>query len=166
MIIGEASRWVSYDAAAGLLGLSPEATKRLALRRGWPRRADPTGETEVAIPSPPPYGEGEQDDAADMGQGGARTLLGYLELRIEQLTEELADARTEMRRVRFEAESIRVDATRAQVFAALVEAERARSAELKAERDRLADELTQRRRPWLVRLLGVLAAPARGNAVS
>ena len=165
MIIGEASRWASYDEAAGLLGLSPEATKRLALRRGWPRRADSTGETEVAVPSCSPYDEEERDDAADIGQGGARMLLGYLELRIEQLTDELADARTEMRGVRFEAESLRVNAARAQVFAALVEAERARSAEFKAERDRLTAELAKLRRPWLVRLLEALAAPARGNAV-
>jgi hypothetical protein len=166
MITGEASRWVGYDEAAGLLGLSPEATKRLALRRGWPRRADPTGETEVALPSSPPYDEEEPGDAFDMGQGGTRTLVGYLELRVDQLTEELAEARMEMRGVRFESETLRVDAARTQVFAALVEAERARSAEFRAERDRLADELAKCRRPWLVRLFEAVAATARGKAVS
>ena len=166
MIIGKTSRWVGYDEAAGLLGLSPEATKRLALRRGWPRRADPTGETEVALPSSPPYDEEEPGDAFDTGQGATRTLVGYLELRIDQLTDELADARMEMRGVRFENETLRVDAARIQVFAALVEAERARSADFRAERDRLADELAKTRRPWLVRLLKALTVSARGKAVS
>ena len=81
-------------------------------------------------------------------------MLDYLEAHIERLTEELAEARTEMRGVRYEAESLRIEAGRAQVLAALVEAERARAAEIKAERDRLADELADHRRPWLARALG------------
>jgi hypothetical protein len=157
IMVGETPKWVSYDEAATLLGLSPEATMRVALRRSWPRRAHPTDGTQVAVPATPPDDE-ESEDVTTLGHGDARALLGYLELRVEQLTEELAEARTEMRGVRYEADSLRAEAARSQVFAALVEAERARSAEIKAERDRLADELAHDRRPWIGRLVHALTA--------
>lgn len=67
-----------------------------------------------------------------------------------------------MRGVRYEAESLRIEAGRAQVLAALVEAERARSAEIRAERDRLAAELARQRQPWPVRVLWALFE--RGSA--
>ena len=151
---GEASRWMSYDEAANLLGMPAEAVMRLALQRCWPRRVEPTGDTLVAMPEAI---RGELESAkVDVDHAGARTLLAYLEAHVDRLTEELAEARTEMRGVRYEAESLRIEAGRAQVLAALVEAERARSAEIRAERDRLAAELAERRRPWLVRALGML----------
>ena len=149
----ETSRWVSPDEAADLLGLSPEATKRLALHRGWPRRAGPSGGTLVAVPEAVPA-EVEPDDI-DRG-GRARSLVNFLETHVDRLTEEVAEARTEMRGVRYEAESLRIEAGRAQVLAALVEAERARSAEIRAEQDRLAAELAEHRRPWLARALWML----------
>lgn len=150
-MVGE-TRWVSYDEAADLLGLSPEATMRLALRRGWPRRAAPMNGTQIAV-----SGEASGSEDPDVVEAcGGRTLLGYLELRVEQLSEELAEARTEMRGIRYEAESLRVDAGRAQVLAALIEAERARYAEVRAERDRLAGELARRDRPWMTRVIDAL----------
>lgn len=78
----------------------------------------------------------DPDDAKDR-QGGPRSLLAYLEAHVEQL----AEARTEMRGVRYEAESLRIEASPAQLLAALVE----------AECDRLAIELAEQRRPWLAR---------------
>lgn len=155
----EASRWVSYDEAATMLGLSPEATKRLALRRGWPRRAGPAGGTLVAVPD----ALADDPDEIEPDRRGARSLVDFLEAHVDRLTEELAEARTEMRGVRYEAESLRIEAGRAQVFAALVEAERARSAEIRAERDRMAAELAEQRRPWFARMLWMLfdRPPAR-----
>ena len=90
-------------------------------------------------------------------------MVDFLEAHVDRLTEELAEARTEMRGVRYEAESLRIEAGRAQVLAALVEAERTRSPEIRAERDRLAAELAERRRPWIVRALWMLFGrpPAR-----
>ncbi len=149
---GEASRWVSYDEAADLLGMPTEAVKRLALRRGWPRRAEPSGGTLVAVPDV----LADDLDEVEPDRRNARSLVDFLETHIDRLTEELGEARTEMRGVRYEAESLRIEAGRAQVLAALVEAERARSAEIRAERDRLAAELAERRRPWLARTLWML----------
>ena len=166
MVAREASRWVSYEDAAVLLGLPPDATRRLALRHGWPRRTDPLGRSLVSVPETLPE-EGTEDPvfAGEAGtvHGATRALIGHLELRVEQLTQELAEARTEMRGVRYEAESLRVDAGRVTVFAALVEAERARSAEFRAERDRLAEDLTRERRPWLRRLVEDVLAITSGR---
>ncbi len=165
---GEASRWVSYDEAADLLGLPAEAVKRLALRRSWPRRPGPAGATLVAVPEAIPGEPSDDPDEVEVGRGGARSLLDYLEAHVERLTEELTETRTEMRGVRYEAESLRIEAGRVPVFAALVEAERARSAEISAERDRLADELARCRRSWIGRMLGPLLdrRPARTSPSS
>ena len=160
---GETARWVSYDEAASLLGLSADATKRVVLRRGWPRRNDAATGTQVAVPDPLPVEDADEGEDGTDPRQEARTLLAYLELRVEQLTEELSEARMEMRGVRFEAESLRIDAARAQVFSALVEAERARSTEIKAERDRLAEEVALGRRSWVRRLIETLTVPPRAR---
>ena len=139
----EATRWVSYGEAAALLGLSPEATKRLALHRGWARRAGPSGGTLVALPAASPDDVPADLNDVEPDRRSARSLVDFLEAHVERLSDELAEARTEMRGIRYEVESLRIDAGRAQVLAALVEAERARSAEIRAERDKLAAELVE-----------------------
>ena len=123
--------------------------------------------TPLSSPMSPPGTEG----------GDARALLAYLERRVEELTEELADARTEIRGARFEAESLRIQAGQVDVLTALVaaerdhsteiraemmalvEAERAHLAEVRAERDRLVAMLSERRESrlfsFLDRLRGV-----------
>lgn len=95
---GQASRWVSYDEAVDLLGMPAEAVKRLALHRGWPRRSEPAGGMLVALPEAIPAELSDLNDVGD-GQGGARSLLAFLEAHVERLTEELAETRTEMRGV-------------------------------------------------------------------
>ncbi len=87
----EASRWVTYGEAAALLGLSGEATKRLSLRQGWPRRVGPAGGALVAVPDGLDAGSSAFDEG-DAGQGDAHSLLAFLEVHVERLTEELAEA--------------------------------------------------------------------------
>ncbi len=111
-------------------------------------------------------------DVIDDGRGDARALLGYLERRVEELTDDLADTRNELRAARFEADTLRAQAGRADVLVALVEAERARTAEVRTEmaaridlgrsllegvqdeRDRLLVEVKDRRQSWVERLVG------------
>ena len=87
---------------------------------------------------------------------------------------DLADTRNELRAARFEADTLRAQAGRADVFVALVEAERTRTAEVRtemtaridlgrtllegvqAERDRLLMKVKDRRRSWVGRLVGQL----------
>ena len=120
-----ASRWLTYDDMAAALGITAESAKRLAMRRKWPRRPGNDGRALVAVPEDritdaATHGtldDGTGDDtpgAPDVitgdDRGDARALLVYLERRVEELTEELADARTEVRGARFEAESLRTRA--------------------------------------------------------
>ena len=181
-----ASRWLTYDDMGSALGITPESAKRLAMRRKWPRRQGNDGRALVAVPEDriadaATYGAlddstggdtpGATDVVAGDSGGDARALLTYLERRVEELTEELADARTEVRGARFEAENLRTRAGQVDVLTALVaaerdhnselrtelmalvEAERAHLAEVRAERDRLVAMLSARRE---ARLFGFL----------
>jgi hypothetical protein len=188
-----ATRWLTYDDMAVALGITAESAKRLAMRRKWPRRPGNDGRALVAVPEDritdaATHGaldEATGDDTpviADVttedGGGDARALLAYLERRVEELTEELADARTEVRGARFEAESLRTRAGQVDVLTALVaaerdrsseirtemmalvEAERAHLAEVRAERDRLVAMLSERRESRLFSFLDRLRGAA------
>ena len=185
-MIEGATRWLTYDDMAAALGITADSAKRLAMRRKWPRRPGNDGRALVAVPEDriaEAGTHGSTDDAtgddtpsaADVitgeDKGDARALLSYLERRVEELTEELAEARTEARGARFEADSLRIRAGQVDVLTALVaaerdhsselrselmalvEAERARLADAKAERDRLVAMLSARRE---ARLFGFL----------
>ena len=185
--MGDATRWLTYDDMATALGITPESAKRLAMRRKWPRRPGNDGRALVAVPedrlSQAAIGDdvddSEGDDTGgvtggitDEGRSDARALIGFLERRIDELSEEVAEARTEARGARFEAESLRVQAGKVDVLAALLEAERTRVIEaraemmarvevgralleaVQAERDRLLVQVEDRRQPWWARVVG------------
>lgn len=56
----------------------------------------------------------------DDGRSNARALIGYLERRVEELTDNLADTRNELRAARFETDTLRAQAGCADVLIALV----------------------------------------------
>ncbi len=72
-------------------------------------------------------------DVTDDGRSDARALIGYLERRVEELTDDLIDTRNELRAARFEADTLRAQAGRADVLVALVETERNRTVEVRTE---------------------------------
>ena len=185
-----ATRWLTYEDMGVALGITTESAKRLAMRHKWPRRPGNDGRALVAVPEErleeaaqavpgDITGDNADDDtpvdagdvAAD-GRSDARALIGYLERRVDELTGDLADTRNELRASRFEADTLRVQAGRADVLVALVETERARTAEVRtemtvrvdlgrallegvqAERDRLLVEVKDRRQSWVKRLVG------------
>ncbi len=186
------TRWLTYEDMGAALGITTESAKRLAMRHKWPRRPGNDGRALVAVPEErleeaaqlvrgDAIGDGTDDDipvtigdVTDDGRSDARALIGYLERRVEELTDDLADTRNELRAARFEADALRAQAGRADVLVALVEAERTRTAEVRtemtaridlgrallegvqAERDRLLVEVRDRRRSWVGRLVGQL----------
>ncbi len=186
------TRWLTYEDMGAALGITTESAKRLAMRHKWPRRPGNDGRALVAVPEErleeaaqlvrgDAIGDGTDDDApvtigdvTDDGRSDARALIGYLERRVEELTDDLADTRNELRAARFEADTLRAQAGRADVLVALVEAERTRTAEVRtemtaridlgrtllegvqAERDRLLVEVKDRRQSWVGRLVGQL----------
>ncbi len=190
--MGGATRWLTYEDMGVALGITSESAKRLAMRHKWPRRPGNDGRALVAVPeerleevaqavASGSIADGTDDDTpvtagdvTDDGRSDARALIGYLERRVEELTDDLADTRNELRAARFEADTLRAQAGRADVLVALVETERTRTVEVRtemtaridlgrallegvqAERDRLLVEVRDRRQSWVGRLVGQL----------
>ncbi|RYC28848.1 hypothetical protein D3273_27085 [Lichenibacterium minor] len=190
--MGSETRWLTYEDMGLALGITSESAKRLAMRHKWPRRPGNDGRALVAVPeerleeaaqavASGSIRDGADDDTpvaagdvTDDGRSDARALIGYLERRVEELTDDLADTRNELRAARFEADTLRAQAGRADVLVALVEVERTRTAEVRtemtaridlgrallegvqAERDRLLVEVRDRRQSWVGRLVGQL----------
>ena len=186
--MGGGTRWLTYEDMGVALSITSESAKRLAMRHRWPRRPGNDGRALVAVPeerleeATQAVASGSTDDhtpvatgdVTDDGRSDARALIGYLERRVEELTDDLADTRNELRAACFEADTLRAQAGRADVLVALVEAERTRTVEVRtemtaridlgrallegvqAERDRLLVEVRDRRQSWVGRLVGQL----------
>ena len=190
--MGGETRWLTYEDMGVALGITSESAKRLAMRHKWPRRPGNDGRALVAVPeerleeaaqavASGSIADGTDDDTPaaagdviDDGRSDARALIGYLERRVEELTDDLADTRNELRAARFEADTLRAQAGRADVLVAVVETERTRTVEVRtemtaridlgrallegvqAERDRLLVEVRDRRQSWVGRLVGHL----------
>ena len=190
--MGGETRWLTYEDMGVALGITSDSAKRLAMRHKWPRRPGNDGRTLVAVPeerleeaaqavASGSIADGTDDDTPaaagdviDDGRSDARALIGYLERRVEELTDDLADTRNELRAARFEADTLRAQAGRADVLVAVVETERTRTVEVRtemtaridlgrallegvqAERDRLLVEVRDRRQSWVGRLVGHL----------
>ena len=190
--MGGETRWLTYEDMGVALGITSESAKRLAMRHKWPRRPGNDGRALVAVPeerleeaaqalASGNTADGTDDDTpviagdvTDDGRSDARALIGYLERRVEELTDDLGDTRNELRAARFEADTLRAQAGRADVLVALVETERTRTVEVRtemtaridlgramlegvqAERDRLLVEVRDCRQSWVGRLVGQL----------
>ena len=187
--MGGETRWLTYEDMGLALGITSESAKRLAMRHKWPRRPGNDGRALVAVPKER-LDEAAQTvtsgsitdntdddipvavaDITDDGRSDARALIGYLERRVEELSDDLSDTRNELRAARFEADMLRARAGRADVLVALVETERTRTVEVRtemtaridlgrallegvqAERDRLLVEVRDRRQSWVGRLV-------------
>lgn len=167
-----ASRWLTYDDMAEALGITPDSARRLATRHKWARRPGNDGRALVAVPEErlerphEPRADAAPDDAADdapdVGRD-ARALIGYLERRVGELTDDLLesrrvaeDARTEAREARTAAEALRVQAGQVDVLTALVAAERAHLAEVRVDRDRIVAILAERPASFRDRVAGLL----------
>ena len=187
--MGGETRWLTYEDMGVALGITSESAKRLAMRHKWPRRPGNDGRALVAVPEDRLQeaqavtgdltGDAHDDDipvvtdgVTDDARSDSRALIGYLERRVEEMGDELADVRNELRAARFEADQLRAQAGQADVLMALVEMERTRTVEVRAEmtaridlgrtllegvqveRDRLLVEVERHRQPWYRRLAG------------
>ncbi len=176
-MVDGATRWLTYDDMAEALNITPDSARRLATRHKWPRRPGNDGRALVAVPEErlerphEPRAEAGPDDetveALPEAGRDARALITYLERRVGELTDDLAqsrrvaeEARVEAREARVAAEALRVQAGQVDVLTALVAAERAHLSEVRVERDRLVTLLTGRPTPWFDKLTGRLRKAA------
>lgn len=73
----DASRWLTYEDAAIVLGISPESVKRRAQRSSWPRREGNDRRTLVAVPASA-IPEGGDDVAPDVAPEPLAALMERL----------------------------------------------------------------------------------------
>jgi len=162
------TRMMTYGEFADAIGRSLPAGRSICLRKGWKRVIGNDGKTRVAVPvealtKPPrkhtlpeaqpealPAAPPEAHPEAPEVRADARVLLALLEAHVSELRGELKDARVLIA-------DLSAKAGRVDVMAALLQSERERLAEVRAERDRLLDRLTAapaapaRRAWWPVR---------------
>ena len=138
--MGDGTRWLTYENRGAALGITSESAKRLAIRHKCPRRPGNDGRALVEVPEEPMQdaaqagaGDSSEDDTNDAapgiagdvaydGRSDARALIGCLERRVEELTDDLADTRNELQAAHFEADALRAQPRRADVLLAPVEA--------------------------------------------
>lgn len=157
------TKLLTYAELAKALGITAASAKRLAIRKAWQKTTGNDGKARVAVPverlAESEGGDGGGDatgvitgvvasDAAGDGTGAAtgvvsgdmsppldatRQLLAHLESRITELTGELKDARETIATLNETAKRVDALAAEARGLEALLEAERKRSEELRAD---------------------------------
>lgn len=146
----EETRWLSYDALAAALKITPDSARRLVARRRWPRKSGNDGRALIAVPAdrlPPDAPPGGLPDTPPDTKGDISppvspidppdnshltTKLGELQERVAALT---ADLRVEQER---SANLAALMASETAALRALLEVEKGRGEELRTERDRWA----------------------------
>jgi hypothetical protein len=153
---------LSYAELGEALGITAASAKRLAIRRKWPKAAGNDGRSRVTVPVD--YLEHERpaagDDAGDVPEvdagdapgdvtrddgDAARAVAAILGGHITQLRGDLEAVQAKLAAVEAERDAERVRAGQVEVLTALMEAERRRADELRAERDRWQEEATRPR---------------------
>jgi hypothetical protein len=168
-------RLLTYDELAAALGRSPEAVRQLAKRKRWRRIiSNDDGKARVVVPvevlealrSPDvqratdrPASERPLDDRLDTRAettGDARTLVVMLQARVTELDADLREARADLKIAQATITELTATAARVVGLEIQLGAEKARTDDLKAERDRWAAQAERvtlappqpRRRSW------------------
>jgi hypothetical protein len=147
------TRWLSYDDLAKALGITPDSARRLVSRKKWPRKTGNDGRALIAVPAerlaqdnPPAVHQDNApvivpaivaDTAPDTGDDilpVVRVLTGH----IEKLEQQLEMAQAELTEERARAATLTLKAAEVDALNTVLEAERQRIEDLKAERDRWA----------------------------
>jgi hypothetical protein len=147
------TRWLSYDDLAKALGITPDSARRLVARKRWPRRPGNDGRALIAVPterlaqdrSPAvvdndaPAIRADVSPDADPDSGNDITpVVRVLSQHIEKLERQLEAAQAELREERTRSATLALQAAQVDALNAVLEAERRRVEDLKAERDRWA----------------------------
>ncbi|HEX2973239.1 MAG TPA: hypothetical protein VHP11_12970 [Tepidisphaeraceae bacterium] len=145
------SVWMTYADMAQALGITPASAKRLAIRRGWPKRPGNDGQALVSVPKERLQAAEKQAHCvtgdtkgvitSDISGGNtgvitgdARALIAHLETRIAELTANVA--------------ALAEKAEKATIRAEVLEAKLEGVAKAKAEADKRAADLAEDRDHW------------------
>src|SRR5215216_1033332 len=146
------TRWLSYDDLAKALGITPDSARRLVARKRWPRKPGNDGRALIAVPverllqqSSPVSPDALPDDsppvspdvAPDTGED-ITPVVRVLSQHIERLEKELEAAWAELSEERARAAALAAQAAQVDALNAILEIERRRVDDLKAEREQWA----------------------------
>jgi hypothetical protein len=139
------SQWLTYAEAGARFGISADAFRQIAMRRGWSRRRpkdDPVGRVQVQIP--PDVEIRPRTDVARPANGSAsgypalEILVLYAALERERVRADFAESRAEASAARADAADADRRQAEARADAAIARADAAisdrRAAEVRAER--------------------------------
>jgi len=147
------TRWLSYDDLAKALGITPDSARRLVARKHWPRKPGNDGRALIAVPAerlaqdrPPAVVDDDtpairadvSPDAAPDSGDDITPVVRVLSQHIEKLERQLGAAQAELREERTRSAALALQAAQVDALNAVLEAERRRVEDLKAERDRWA----------------------------
>lgn len=160
------TKWMTYAELAEALGIGADSARNLVRRKRWPRQAGNDGLARVGVPveyitenaKPDAPSEPPADAPSDGGADGGIVItvlahhISRLEAELEALKKERATERDrleeragaledEISTLRQNLDAERLRAAQVDALNAVIEAERKRSADLQAERDRWASAL-------------------------
>lgn len=175
--------WLTYDALALRLGITPESCRNLVRRRRWARQDGNDGARRIGVPhdylserdeppfpidgaiSPPMDGTANPPTEGGMHgptDGGLSIALATLERHIERLEGELAEAKEALAAAISERDAERVVAAQVEALRSILEVERARVSTAEQDRDRWHAEAQQDR---TARLMDAEKAQAQADAI-
>ncbi len=147
------TRWLSYDDLATALGIAPDSARRLVARRRWPRKPGNDGRALIAVPVErlaqdrppaavdddiPVVGPDTAPDVTPDERADINPVVRVLNQHIEKLEKQLEAAQAELREERTRSAALALQAAHVNVLNSVLEVERRRVEDLKAERDRWA----------------------------
>ncbi len=152
------TKLLTYIELGAALGITPASAKRLAIRKGWPKKPGNDGRSRVsvpveALPAEPPTVTSDTtgDDTGDIAGGATRDAAGdksdaamtvaLLSDYIARVEGELEATKAKLETVERERDMERARAVQVDVLNAVLDVERRQAGELRAERDRALERL-------------------------
>jgi vacuolar-type H+-ATPase subunit I/STV1 len=155
--VTDAVRWLTYDEIATELGIERESARQLAIRKRWARQRGNDGKARVGVPeeelqartadatpqAPPQSPSNDTGDDPSVIQVLTRHI-SRLEGEIESLKEERSAERDrlqgEIATYKQELQAERIISSQVDALKAVIESERKRTEDMKADRDRWAEQ--------------------------
>ena len=146
---------LTYAELGAALGITAASAKRLAIRHSWHKVQGNDGKARVAVPierlevkQPAPgddTSDNPGDDTGDVTGDDTRDMsaaVAVLERHADRLEAELSAVRSRLGTVEAERDAARTAEGQVAVLQAVLEIERARQAEIRAEADRWREQAT------------------------
>lgn len=155
--MAEGVKLLTYDEIAAAFGITRESARQLVIRKRWGRTKGNDGRARIEVPEDAltgadtsdhtpsaPSDDTGHDPSGDTGGGTSdlSAVVAVLERHAGRLEAELAAVRSRLGTVEAERDAARVAEGQVAVLTAVLEIERTRQAETRAEADRWREQAT------------------------